>query len=43
MLFDEHRDDHTTEVTAKANRVLYMIKRSFEHFGSSVVQSYLQH
>ena len=33
VLFDEHLKfhNHTTEVSAKVNRVLGMIKRSFEH------------
>jgi len=33
IMFDEHLKfhSHKTEVSAKANRVLGMIKRSFEH------------
>ena len=39
VLLDHHLKfhNHTTEVTAKANRMLGMIERSFEHLDSSMV------
>ena len=39
ILFDEclKFHDHTTEVTAKANKVLGMVKRSFEHLNSCMI------
>ena len=45
ILFDEHIKfhSHTTEVTAKANRVFGMIKRSFEHLYSYVVLKLVYH
>jgi len=39
ILFDKHLkfQNHTTEVSAKANRVLGMIKRSFEHLDTFMI------
>jgi len=41
ILFDELEclkfHDHTTDVTAKANKVLGMVKKSFEHLNSRMV------